>query len=51
MPVEFHSAALKLRAKITFLFSYLATETNSIPSSASLVKYSNAAFATGVGFT
>ena len=50
MPAEFHPAARKLRAEIIFLFSYVATETNSVSSSASLVKVSNAAFATGVGF-
>ena len=50
MPVEFHPAARKLRAEITFLFSYVAAKTNSRPYSASLIKYSNAAFATGVGF-
>lgn len=51
MPAEYHPAARKLRAEILFLFSYSATETNSKPFLASLIKDSNAAFEIGVGFT
>ena len=51
MPAEYHPAARKLRAEIIFLFRYIATETNSKPFSASLMKDSNAAFEIGVGLT
>jgi hypothetical protein len=50
VPAELYPAARKLRAKIRFLFGDGAAETNSRPSSASLIKDLNAAGAADAGF-
>ena len=47
MPAEFDPEARQLRGRIVLLFCYRATESNSRPSSASLIQGSTAAVDTG----